>query len=546
MSNKAFSRRKFILLTPAVAAATLVACAPPPAAAPAEAATLAPTAVPEPTAVPVPTSASATSAEGAPKGTLTVALAFDLQSLDPIMTYALNNGRWQKNVYGYLVSRDEEMNIVPGGGLATSWEQVDDMHVLFNLRQGVQFHNGEDFNADAVVFSFQRLLDPANKSPQRFNYTAIDYFEKVDNYTVKMVMASMDPVIITKLAGYGAAIVPPKFVQEKGNDYVSSTMCPGTGPYQIMAHKPNDSLTLEAFDGYWGEDKAKIKTVVYRIIPDDATRLAEFLSGGVDVLTLTEPQVDAVKGQSGLQIIPVGVPTVNGLRLDASKAPTDNVKVRAAIARAIDTQTIIDTLLNGNGVPMAVWQSPFSFGFDPDLKAYEYDVEKAKQLLSESGVADPNLIYNVIGDDTQAKEIANVVKVMLEAVGFKVDIVQKERATYYDEYVAGKLDNIVPFGWGGWTLDADNTYYSMLYTKESYNPGFSDPEIDKLLAEQRSMLDQAKRKEIFFKLNKMIYDQCPDVMLYQQKYMWGVNERVKDLPLPADERLWLVSASVTE
>ena len=487
--------------------------------------------------------AGAAAADG-PTGTLTLALTRDIESLDPIKTYALNNGRWQKNVFGYLVWRDEEMTMTTEGNLATSWEEEDEMNIIFHLREGVQFHNGEAFNADAVVFSFTRLLDEANASPQRFNYTSIDRFEKVDDYTVRMVMAAVDPVIITKLAGYGSAIVPPKFVEEKGNDYISATELPGTGPYKIVSYEKDADLTLEAFDGYWGEP-AKIKEVVYRIIPDDSTRLAEFISGGVDVLTLTPAQTTAVEGASDLQVIPVGVPTVAGLRLDASKAPTDNVKVRTAIAYAIDTQTIIDTILNGVGKPMAVWQSPYSFGYDPDLKPYAYDPELAKSTLAEAGVENPTLVYNVIGDDTEMKEIANTVKAMLEAVGFTVTIAQKERATFFDDYRAGSLDNVVPFGWGGWTLDADNTYYSMYYSGESYNPSFSDPAIDALLDEQRGTLDQEKRKTVFYQVNQMIYDQYVDVMLYQQEYLWGVNKRVADLPLPADERLWLAPASVS-
>jgi len=526
-----FSRRRFLQTSALVGVGTVIggnllsACAP---------------------AAPAGTNAEAESvAADGPSGTLTLALVRDVESLDPIKTYSLNNGRWQKNVFGYLVKRDEEMNVLLDGGLATSWETEDDLNIVFNLREGVQFHNGEPCNADAVVFSFDRLLDEENASPQRFNYTSIDHFEKIDDFTVRMVMAEVDPVIITKLAGYGAAIVPPQFIAEKGNDYVSATELPGTGPYKIVAYEKDDQLTLEAFDGYWG-DAPNIQEVIYRIIPDDSTRLAEFLSGGVDVLTLTPAQAQAAEGASDLQVIPVGVPTVSGLRLDASKPPTDNVNVRAAIAHAIDTQTIIDTLLNGVGEPMAVWQSPYSFGFDPALDPYPYDPEAAISLLAESGVESPELVYNVIGDDTQAKEIANTVQAMLQAVGFTVTIAQKERATFFEEYRAGELENVVPFGWGGWTLDADNTYYSMHYTGESYNPSFSDPAIDVLLDEQRGTLDQEKREEIFYQVNKLIYDQYIDVMLYQAEYLWGVNQRVADLPLPADERLWLAPATVSE
>ncbi|MEZ4866614.1 MAG: ABC transporter substrate-binding protein [Caldilineaceae bacterium] len=527
ISRRHFLKGSALLGVGALVAANGVACAPA-AQAPAGAA-----------------SGAGAAEAGGPSGSLTLALTLDVQSLDPIKTYSLNNGRWQKNVFGYLIKRDEEMKLVDGGGLALSWEQEDDMHIVFHLREGVTFHNGEPFNADAVVFSFDRLLNEENTSPQRFNYTSIDHFEKIDDYTVRMVMAELDPVIITKLAGYGAAIVPPKYVEEKGNDYVSATDIPGTGPYRIVEYEKDSHLKLEAYDGYWG-DAPHIKEVTYRIIPDDATRLAEFLSGGVDVLTLTPAQSQSAEGQSDLKVIPVGVPTVSGLRLDASKPPTDNLKVREAIAYAIDTQTIIDTILNGVGERMAVWQSPYSFGYDPDLQPYAYDVEKAKAALAESGVSNPELVYNVIGDDTQAKEIANAVKAMLEAVGFTVTIAQKERATYFDDYRAGALDNVVPFGWGGWTLDADNTYYSMYYSHESYNPSFSDPEIDKLLEEQRGTLDQEKRHDIFLQVNKLIYDQYPDVMLYQSQYLWGVNDRVQNLPLPADERLWLAPASVTE
>ncbi len=523
------SRRRFLANSALIGAGTLLGATVLSACAPA-------------TTAPAASSGEAGAAAG-PTGTLTLALARDLESLDPIKTYSLNNGRWQKNVFGYLVKRDEEMKMVTGGDLATSWEEEDAMNIVFHLREGVQFHNGEPFNADAVVFSFDRLLDEENASPQRFNYTSIDHFEKIDDSTVRMVMATVDPVIITKLAGYGAAIVPPKFVEEKGNDYVSATELPGTGPYKITGYEKDAQVTLEAFDGYWG-DAPKIKEVIYRIIPDDSTRLAEFLSGGVDVLTLTPAQTQAVEGASDLQVISVGVPTVSGLRLDASKPPTDNLDVRKAIAYAIDTQTIIDTIMNGIGEKMAVWQSPYSFGYDPDLDPYAYDPEMAKSLLAGSGVADPTLVYDVIGDDTQAKEVANTVQAMLEAVGFTVTIAQKERATFFDDYRAGSLDNVVPFGWGGWTLDADNTYYSMYYTGESYNPSFSDPEIDTLLDEQRGTIDQEKRKTIFYQVNQMIYDQYVDVMLYQQEYLWGVNTRVKDLPLPADERLWLAPASV--
>ena len=133
--------------------------------------------------------------------------------------------------------------------------------------------------------------------------------------------------------------------------------------------------------------------------------------------------------------------------------------------------TIIDTILGGYAKAVGIWQSPFSFGYDDSLQPYAFDPDMSKTLLQQAGVTTPlKVTYDVIGSDTQAKEMANAIKDMLDAVGFDVQLREQEQATYFDDYVAGKLGNIVPFGWGGWTLDFDNTYYSMHYTKQSYNP----------------------------------------------------------------------------
>lgn len=485
-------------------------------------------------------------------GELKIALAFDPTSLDPIDTYSLNNGRWETNVFSPLVWRDtnlvlydgENGNPAPseGFGLAESWNYSDDKTLEMKLRTGITFHNGEKFSADAVKSTFDRMLDKANKSPQAFNYTAIESVEVVDDATVKFHFNSVDPVMVTKLAGYGAFITPVDAV--KDDTKFSTVDAPGNGPYKTTEYVKDDHLTLEAWDGYWGAQKPLIQKLTYRVIPDDNTRLSEFLAGSIDVLTLNVSQADAAKGNPNVSVVDIGVPTVSGLRLDASKAPTDKKEVRMAIAHAIDLDTIIKTILGGYAKAVGVWQSPFSFGYE-DIAPYEYNVDKAKQALQSSGLTTPvKITYDVIGSDTQAKEMANAIKDMLDTVGFDVTIQLHDSATYYDDYVAGKLNNIVPFGWGGWTLDYDNTYYSMYYTKQSYNPSYSNPDLDKLLDEERNTLDQSKRLDIGKQCNKLIYDDYPDVALYQNTYVWGVSNKVQNFSIPPDERLWWVGAWV--
>src|SRR4029079_15750719 len=146
----------------------------------------------------------------------------------------------------------------------------------------------------------------------------------------------------------------------------------GTGPYKVTEYVKDDHLTLEAIDNYWGPKQPHIKKLTYRVIPDDNTRLSEFLAGSVDVLTLNVSQADAANGNGNSQVVDIGVPTVNGLRLDAKQAPTDKKEVRQAIAHAIDMPTIIDTILGGYAKAVGVWQSPFSFGYDDSLQPYAF------------------------------------------------------------------------------------------------------------------------------------------------------------------------------
>jgi peptide/nickel transport system substrate-binding protein len=481
-----------------------------------------------------------------PDGEITIALVFDPTNLDSTATYTVSNARWEGAVYSPLTWRDPNLVLYDGQdgrpapsagfGLAESWSYTDDVTLEMKLKTGITFHDGEPFTAESVSAHFTRLLDPANASPQAFNYSTIESVEVIDDATVIFHFNTVDPVMITKFAGYGAYITPAAGSSAAGFGTETAT---GTGPYRVVEYIKDDHLTLEAWDGYWGSQKPLVKTLNYRIIPDDNTRLAELMAGNVHVCTLNVNQVAPVEGNPDISIVEIGSPTVSGLRLDASQAPTDNLDVRLAIAHAIDLQTIIDTILSGYGTPVAVWQSPYSFGFDDTMTPYTYDPAEAQARLAASGLPTPVAVtYDILSGDSQVKEFADAVKGMLDAVGFNTEIRIQEQATYFEDYRTGTLGNIVWFGWGGWTLDFDNTYYSMHKTDESYNPGYSNPQVDSLLEEQRTTLDQARRLDIAKQINQILYDDAPDVSMYQVITLWGVNNRVKNFLIPPDERLW--------
>ncbi len=481
-----------------------------------------------------------------PQGQLTIAQTQDPQSWDPIDTFFLAWGMVGSNVFDGLVSRNLDLEIGPG--LATSWEFIDEKNtrLRFKLREGVTFHNGEPFNSEAVKFTFDRLLGKEGAAgPQQENYTSIDRVEIVDDYTVDFVLGSPDPVIITKLAGYGAMIVPPGYVQE--NDEKTFNKMPvGTGPFKVVDYVQDDHLTIEAFVDYWG-GAPKLERITYRFIPEAATRVAELQAGRVDIVQgVPISLAQTVEDAPNASIVAVGSPTVSALRFNFCEAPTDQLAVRQAVAQAIDRDGIIAAILQGYGAPVASFQSELSLGYDPELEPYTYDPEGARQLLNEAGVAPGTPIQiDFVGSDEIFREVAQATAAMLQAVGLNATLQTHETNTFYNDVIPNNnVGGLYYSGWGGWTLDFDNTAYLLYRTKQFWNPCFSDKRIDTLLNQERATYDEAKRERILQEIARYAHEIAIDVPLYQHQNLWGVADRVQDFAAPADDRHQLANVSV--
>ncbi len=481
----------------------------------------------------------------AQQGKLVIATGQDPQSWDPIDTFLLAWGMVGSNIFDGLLDRGTDLKLKPG--LATKWEYRDNGKTLrFTLRQGVKFHNGEPFDAAAVKFTFDRLLgDEGAKGPQQANYTAIKEAKVVDTNTVDLIMDRPDPVLITKLAGYGAMIVPPKYIKEKGDAYFN-THPVGTGPFKFVDYAKDQQLSLEANADYWG-GKPKVAQVVYRFIEEPATRIAELQAGRVDVAQgVPVAQADVIKKAATLNLVPVGSPTVNELRFATDRPPTNNPKVRQAIIMAVDRDTIIKSILQNYAKPIASFQTDMSFGFDENLKAYPFDPTKAKALLAEAKVAPgTELEINFVSTDATNREVVQAVAGYLQAVGFKISLKPYEVGTFFNDIIPkNKNGQMYYMGWGGWTLDFDNTAYLLYRTGEFWNPVFSDKTVDKLLDDQRATSDQSKREKILQQIAKYLYDIAIEMPLYQSVNLWGVNKRVQGFVAPADDRIRLLNVSV--
>lgn len=274
--------------------------------------------------------------------------------------------------------------------------------------------------------------------------------------------------------------------------------------------------------------------------------MAEFQSGAIDIMqTVPVAQVKALETDSNVQVQKVGGPTSWTLRMDVSKPPMDKLEVRQAVGYAVDTKTIIDTVLGGLGKQISSFQGDISFGNNTGLKPLEFNPAKAKELVETAGAKGAKLDLYFSASSTTQKEIAQAVASYLKDAGLEVALQPVEPQTLSGQLIPeGKAGHMHIFGWGGWTLDFDNTAY-LIYTKgQRWNPTFSDAKVDELLKQERSTNDQSVRAAAFKELTVRLRETMPDVPLYQAVAVWATSSKVEGFAAPPDDRMRLAPVTV--
>ncbi|MDP5255373.1 MULTISPECIES: ABC transporter substrate-binding protein [unclassified Vibrio] len=473
-------------------------------------------------------------------GTLNVATSQDPGSWDPIDTYLLAWSTVATNIFDGLTYRDTDLTLKPA--LATQWQELDNgRRIRFTLRQGVTFQNGEPFNTEAVKYTFDRLLgEEGRKGPQRSNYSAIEKVTIVDNDTVDFYLSQPDPVLLTKLSGYGAMIVPPKYIEEKGEAYFNRHPI-GTGAFELTQYDPKVGVTLKAFANHW-RGAPKLDRLHYRFIAEPATAVAELQSGRVDMVVppiIPISMVPTIEKDAKLSIESATSPSVYALRFNTKNGITEDVRVRKAIIYGVDRQTIIDAILGGQAQAITSFQSSISFGNDPELKPLPYDPAKAKALLKQAGVKPGTSIQiDIRGNNATFNEVAQAIASYLQIIGLNATIKPYESNIMLNDIIPnGKTGAMFQQGWGGWTLDYDNTAYFMYHSGEKWNPYDSDAKLDRLLEQQRSMTDKTEREALLKTIARYTVDQALELPLYSLNAIYGVSNKVKNFTPAVDNRL---------
>ena len=419
------------------------------------------------------------------------------------------------------------MEIVPD--LPESWEIVDLKTTIFHLRKGVKFHNGEILTAEDVKFTLDRMQEQPTVS---FLIGEIEKVEVIDENTVKVITKRGFGPLLKHLSHPGAAILNKKAVLEAGDAYGQHPI--GTGPYKFVDWQSGDRITLKAFEDYY-EGKAKIENIVIRSIPEGTNRTIALETGEVDIVYDVEPvDIDKIKENKKLNFLMEASLGNSYLGINTTKAPFNDVRVRQAMAYAINVKDIIEVAYKNTAVPANSPIGPKIPGYNKDAKMYEFNREKAKNLLAEAGYPNGFKTSIWVNDNIIRKDIATILQDQFKAIGIEASIETLEWGAYIDRTARGEHDMFI-LGWVTVTGDGDYGLYPLFHTSAHGRPGnrafYSNPKVDELLDIARTSIDQNEREEAYKEVQKIVQEEVPVITMVYTNQNVGMQKYVTNFKL---------------
>jgi peptide/nickel transport system substrate-binding protein len=470
------------------------------------------------------------------QGELRVAIPWTPENLDPTMNLSSLRSQVGVSVFDSLVGRDADGKIV--GELAESWRGLDDRTWQLKLRRGVTFHNGEPFNAEAVRFTFQRVLNPEQKSPNRATVSEVERVDVVDDLTVNLVLRAPYAPFLARLIDF--PMVPPKYTAEKGNQGLALRPV-GTGPFRFVELVKDDHMIVEAFDKHW-RGQPRIKRIVFKPIPEPFTRAAALRNGEVDLITTVPPTLAAELDKvAGVRVQRVPSTWQIYLGLNAFKKPLSDVRVRQALNYATDVDAIIKNVMDGNGRRLEGPFTPNVFGFDPSVKGYAPDPARARRMLAESGYPDgvEVTLDAPAGRYQGDKEIAEALGGQWQKAGFRPKVQVAEWGAYFKKYLGKQMQDAYLLGLGGPMQDADELYN--LVSSKGRGLYYKNERVDDLFDQGRATTDPARRRKVYADLARAMVEDATWVFLMQQVDIYATRDRLVWTPRPDQ---WLLFHSV--
>lgn len=443
--------------------------------------------------------------------TVIIGLSEQILTLDPANYRSRTTESVLRNIFDGLVTRKPDGTVAPM--IAESWENPTPTEWIFTIRDDVTFHDGTPLTVEDVIFTFERTITEGaidgNTSPRKGLIEPLTAVEKVDDRRVKFILSEPWPILISMLPHH--QIVPKAYLEQVGDAEFAKNPI-GAGPFKFKEARLDERIVLERYDDYYG-GTPKIKTLVFDIIPENSSRIAALQSGAVHRIQGVSPELIPQLEQSGN----IEVKTANGTRvykveMNNQQPPFDNPKVRQAMNYAVNMEQIVDLIIGGYGKALKGPVLEESFGLNKDLPGYEYNPEKAKQLLAEAGYPDGFSV--VIDTKDTANQVALAVATQLRDIGIDAQIRVWEWGVLLPLIQNGERTMYLT-DWGNSTQDPYDFLNPKLRTGDRGNYSFySNARVDELLNAASIEVDVQKREEMYYEAQEIIYEEAPWIFGY--------------------------------
>jgi peptide/nickel transport system substrate-binding protein len=461
-------------------------------------------------------------AAGTQQDTITVGMSAEPESLDPVNMTSAPSATVSEHVTERLIYMEEDGSLTPM--LAESWESNDAGTVwTFQIRQGVEFHDGEPLNAEAVAMNLRRFVNPDVGAAYAFLLGTVEEIEAVSEYELQLTLSEPFAPILSHLSHSFVGILSPAQIEGLAPDETIQNPI-GTGPYEMVEWSRGESITLERNEDYWG-GAPEIQNAVFEFIPESSALIVELETGEIDAMMRVPPQeVERLEDDPNIEVVRESSVRQVYVGFNNLQEPFDDERVRKALNYAVNKEEIVNSLFEGFTVADAP-VVPAVFGYE-QVGPYEYDPDRARELLAEAGYSDgfEMTLHHPTGRYPLDATVAEVIQDQLSEVGIDVTLQTREWSSYLEftgqppeeaEYDAFML------GWGTVTLDADYGLYALLHSNQ-WNPNgnnrgfYENEEVDELLDEARVTTDQARREELYAEAMELIWNDAPWIFLYNQ------------------------------
>ncbi len=465
---------------------------------------------------------------GAQVRTGIVALYADAVTLDPFDTNDNLSYSVERTMYDGLIGFTPDMKMKPQ--LATSWEASRDARVFtFLLRRGVKFHDGTAFNAEAVKINFDRVRDPEQKLRRYSLYEMIGAIDVVDEYTVRFTLRRPFGAMLYNFAHPAGRIISPAAIR-RGGAYIARNPV-GTGPFKFVNWAPGREIVVERNPEFWEAGQPRVDRIVFKLIPEDASRVAMLLSGEAQfVFPVPGVQAEAVSRDPAVSLEKRWSIYAYYVALNTQRGPFRSVAVRQALNYAIDKNALVKVVLRDFGRPLDAPMAPGPASYSRvQAGGWPYDVARAKALLSEGGYPNgfPAVLW--LGTGTEALRLGEAIQQMLAQVGVKVQMQPMEAGTLSDVRFKPLAENQSQMNLAGWSPSTGDADWALrpLFGGESWPPTlfnlsfYKSAKVDALLADALSTADETRRSKDYAEASRILWDDAPWIFLYNTQLLAG-------------------------